>query len=538
MLSEQSNTVELPAADDRNIGRVVSLSGSTVIGLINVGNSGKPLQIGSLVKMRTRGATVLGMVNGLSIPIPDGDASNEEMRVAEMELVGEVPDAANGDARHFRRGVSTSPTLGDHVYDTSPDDIALVYARPSELAIEIGRVHQDNSLPVYVMVDNLLGKHFGIFGTTGSGKSCAVALILHGIIKQHTGAHVVVLDPHGEYAHAFGDQAERIEPSDLQLPYWLFTFEELLEIVFGADTPDMVVEAGILRELIQNCKTAMLGGERTGTITVDTPLPYKMGDLTRMLDELMGRLENRSDLAPYQRIRNRLNSLLSDRRYSFMFPSSLVVRDNLTAILGRIYRVPVNGKPLSILNLSGVPSEVLNVVVSVLARMTFDVAMWSDQQMPILLVCEEAHRYANNSQNEGFEPTRRALARIAKEGRKYGVSLGIVSQRPGELATSVLSQCNSIFAMRMTNQRDQDIIRAAMSDAGGGLLDTLPTLGDAEAIAVGEAVTVPMRLRFDELPPEKMPKSNTAEFSSHWANDGAGTDVLDAIVARWRRQLR
>jgi hypothetical protein len=541
VLSERGESLHEPAVADDNIGRVVSLSGSTVIGLIDVraANNGAPLQIGSLVKMRTRGATVFGMVNGLSIPIPDAEGRNDEMRVAEMELVGEVPEPADGAALRFRRGVSTSPTLGDNVYTARPDDISLVYARPSDMAIEIGRVHQDDSLPVYVVVDSLLGKHFGIFGTTGSGKSCAVALILHGIIEQHSNAHVVVLDPHGEYAHSFRERAECIEPSDLQLPYWLFNYDELQEIVFGSEARELVAESGILRELIQQCKVAMAGDGRSGhSITVDTPSPYKMGDLMRMLDDLMGRLDNRSDLTPYQRIRNRLNSLLADRRYSFMFPSSLVVRDNLTAILGRIFRVPVNGKPLSILNLSGVPSEVLNVVISVLARMTFDVAMWSDQQMPVLLVCEEAHRYASNNDSEGFEPTRRALARIAKEGRKYGVSLGIISQRPGELAPSVLSQCNSIFALRMTNQRDQDIIRAAMSDAGGALLDSLPTLGDAEAIAVGEAVSVPMRLRFNDLPAEKLPRSTTAEFSSHWASDATGKDVLDSIVARWRRQSR
>jgi len=524
-----------------DIGRVVSLTGSQVIGMINVdsANGVTPLQIGSLVKMQTREATVFGMVNGLSIPIPDHDGGTDEMRVAEMELVGEVPLLTNGNARRFRRGVSASPTLGDRVYATTPDDISLIYARPDDLAIEIGRVHQDNSLPVFVVLDNLLGKHFAVLGTTGSGKSCAVALILHGIIEHHANAHIVLLDPHGEYAHSFRELAENIEPNDLQLPYWLFNFEELVEVVFGSEGDELVQETTLLRELVQRCKISMLGEKEAGhAITVDTPVPYKMGDVTRAIDEMLGRLENRADIAPYQRIKNRLNALQGDRRYAFMFPSSVVVRDNLATILSRIFRIPVKGKPLSILNLSGVPSEILNVVVSVLCRMTFDFAMWSDQKTPILLVCEEAHRYATSNESEAFEPTRRALSRIAKEGRKYGVSLGLVSQRPGELATSVLSQCNSIFALRMTNQRDQEIVRAAMSDAGGGLLDTLPSLGNAEAVAVGEAVSVPMRLRFNELPPERLPKSATAEFSSNWVSDDTGEDALQLIVERWRRQRR
>jgi DNA helicase HerA-like ATPase len=527
--------------DDHDIGRVVSLTGSQVIGLINVesANGTAPLQIGSLVKMQTREATVFGMVNGLSIPIPDQDSLNDEMRIAEMELVGEVPYRANGNARRFRRGVSASPALGDTVFATTVDDIGLIYARPDELAIEIGRVHQDHSLPVYVVIDNLLGKHFAILGTTGSGKSCAVALILHGILEQHLNAHIVLLDPHGEYAHSFRQRAEIIEPNDLQLPYWLFNFDELIEVVFGSEGEQLVQETTLLRDLVQRCKIAFMGDKDIGhTITVDTPTPYKMGDVTRAIDDMLGRLENRGDIAPYQRIKNRLNALQVDRRYGFMFPSSVVVRDNMTAILSRIFRIPVDGKPISILNLSGVPSEILNVVVSVLSRMTFDFAVWSDQNTPILLVCEEAHRYATNNQSEGFEPTRRALSRIAKEGRKYGISLGLISQRPGELATSVLSQCNSIFALRMTNQRDQDIVRAAMSDAGGALLDSLPSLGNAEAVAVGEAVSVPMRLRFSELPADRLPKSATAQFSSNWAKDQTDKDALQAIVERWRSQRR
>ena len=532
-----------PMADAHKIGRVVSLSGSKVIGLINGQqmNGEMPLQIGSLVKMHTDGAIVYGMVNGLSIPIPSQEETNDELRIAEMELVGEVPEleTANGNAPHFRRGVSTSPTLGEQLYSTTPEDIGLIYARPDDLAIEIGKVHQDASLPVYVVIDNLLGKHFAILGTTGSGKSCAVSLILHGILEQHSNAHVVLLDPHGEYAHAFRGKSESIEPNDLQLPYWLFNFEEMVEILFGAESNELIAETSILREMIQQCKVAMMGeSEAAYSVTVDTPVPYKMGDLTRIIDELLGRLENRNDLAPYQRIKNRLTALQSDRRYAFMFPSSVVVRDNMAQILSRIFRIPVEGKPISIINLSGIPSEVLNVVVSVLCRMTFDFAMWSDQDTPILLVCEEAHRYATNNVEEGFEPTRRALSRIAKEGRKYGISLGIVSQRPAELATSVLSQCNSIFALRMTSQSDQEFVRAAMSDAGGALLDSLPSLGNAEAIAVGEAVSVPMRLRFKELPSDLLPKSSTAEFSSNWSADETDEDTLQNVVDRWRRQRR
>ena len=531
--------------DHHKIGRVVSLSGARVICVLDGEDIGadaetpSELQMGSLVKMPSNGSTVFGMINGMSIPIPSQSSGEAEFKIVEMDLIGEVPAQTNGAPATFRRGISAPPALGNEVYATSHDDVGLVYARPAKTTVEIGTIHQEKSLPAYAILDDLLGKHFAILGTTGSGKSCATALILHGIIEQHDNAHVVLLDPHGDYAQAFGEKAETIEPNDLQIPHWLFNFEEFVEIVFADESKELVTETTVLRNLIQTCKASFIGdGEDAHSVTVDTPVPYKMGDLTRIIDDTMGRLENRNDLAPYQRLKNRLSALQSDRRYAFMFPSSVVVRDNMAAILSRIFRIPVNGKPISIINLSGVPSEVLNVVVSVLCRMTFDFAMWSDQDTPILLVCEEAHRYAPQNSEQGFEPAKRALSRIAKEGRKYGISLGVISQRPSELATGLLSQCNTVFAMRMSSQKDQEFVHAAMSEASVGLLDSLPSLGNAEANAVGEAVTVPMRLSFRKLQPDQLPKSGTAEFSNAWKNGGDSEEGLQATIERWRRQRR
>jgi DNA helicase HerA-like ATPase len=479
------------------------------------------------------------MVSGLSIPIPTREPGPDEMRIVEFEMIGEVPAEGRLGAGEFRRGISTSPGLGGEVFTATQADLELVYQRRSEHAVEIGRLQQNRSVPAYVVVDDLLGKHYAVVGTTGTGKSCAVSLLLHAIIEHHPNAHIIVLDPHAEYANAFQGFAENIEPDDLLLPHWLFNFEEIVEIAFGAEARDLVAETTILRELIQKCKVRFMGvSEQARTVTVDTPVPYKMGDMMRLLDQTMGRLEHRNDLSPYQRVKSRLIALQSDRRFSFMFPGTVVVRDNLADILSRIFRVPVEGKPISILNLSGVPSEVLNVVVSVLCRMTFDFALWSDQQVPLLLVCEEAHRYAPASITEGFEPTKRALARIAKEGRKYGISLGVISQRPSELATSVLSQCNTLFAMRMTSERDQDYLRAAMSEATGGLLDSLPSLGNGEAIAVGEGVAVPMRLIFNQLAEERRPRSGTARFSDSWRDVDDSRKALEMVVARWRQQRR
>ena len=205
-------------------------------------------------------------------------------------------------------------------------------------------------------------------------------------------------------------------------------------------------------------------------------------------------------------------------------------------MLSRIFRVPVNGKPIAILELGGLPSEIINVVVSVLARLAFDFGVWSAGRVPITFVCEEAHRYVPNDKTLGFEPTKRAISKIAKEGRKYGVSLCIVTQRPAELDPTILSQCNTIFSLRLTNEKDQDILKAGISDAAASLLEFMPTMGTGEAITFGEGVALPTRIKFDMLPANELPRSNTASFTKNWAQDVPDDGFLQEIVHRWRSQ--
>ena len=535
---------ESPVTDeqDHRLGRVVSVSGSQVVILLENHDNGRAaeeasaLQMGALVKMRTPGSTVFGLVSGLSIPIPGQDAQDNEMKIVELELLGEAANDANGGQGSFQRGVAVFPALGDIVYASTQDDLAQVYARPAVSNVRVGTIHQDRSVPAFLVTDDLLGKHFAVLGTTGSGKSCAVALILRAILSRHSNGHILLLDPHNEYSRAFGDAANVLDTASLQLPYWLLTFDEIVEIMFGTKSKERAAEVTILNELILAAKRNFLGSATGGeVVSVDTPIPYRLGELVRIIDEAMGKLDRPENSAPYMRIKSRLSTLQTDQRYAFMFPG-LAVRDNLASILSTLFRLPVDGKPVTIVDLSGVPSEVLNVVVSVLARMTFDFALWSDRETPILLVCEEAHRYMPLDSKLGFEPTKKALSRIAKEGRKYGVSLALVSQRPSELATGILSQCNTIFALRLSNQKDQDFVRAAMSESAIGLMDFLPSLRNAEAIAVGEGVSVPKRLGLEELPEEFRPMSGTASFSTAW--DKEGHSDVEAIVARWRRQRR
>jgi len=247
----------------------------------------------------------------------------------------------------------------------------------------------------------------------------------------------------------------------------------------------------------------------------------------------MGKLENKRDLSPYRNLRARIDAISQDGRYAFMF-GSLTVYDGMTQVLSRLFRVPVNKKPITIVELTGLPTEIINVVVSVLARMTFDFAHWSEGKVPVTLVCEEAHRYVPASDHLGFEPCKRAIARIAKEGRKYGVALCVVSQRPAEVDATILSQCNTVFALRMSNDRDQEIVHSAISDTGSGLLEFLPSLGQREALAFGDGVALPVRIKFDALPAHRLPRSTTARFTEHWQKSVGDDGFLEQIVERWR----
>ncbi len=518
------------------VGRISGLSGSQDVSFVEKSSSKRShLHVGRLVKMRAARSVVFGTVIRLR---RSDEATGESATEVKIDLIGEAPVGEDGRLQGFQRGVSIFPSLGDAVYLATPEDVKWVYARPAQATVRIGAIHNAADLPAYVMVDDLLGKHFAVLGTTGAGKSCTTTLILRRILEQYQNAHVVLLDLHNEYTWAFGDQAEVLNTQSIKLPYWLFNFEEAVEIFVGSDRKDRAAEITVLSELIPAARKRFLGNsDLADIVTVDTPVPYRIGDFMAVLDEAMGRLEKPDGLLPYNRIKARLNALRSDSRFDFMF-GGMTVKDSMADILSQIFRIPVDGKPITIIDMSGVPSDVINVVVSVLCRMTFDFALWHKQVPPILLVCEEAHRYAPADPDAGFGPTRKALGRIAKEGRKYGVSLCLVTQRPSELDTAILSQCGTIFALRMNNKTDQDYVAGAMPESATGMLAYLPSLRTGEAIAMGEGVSVPMRLRFDILPEDQRPMSWTAPFSEAWQDDITDTDFIGAVVERWRFQGR
>jgi hypothetical protein len=254
------------------------------------------------------------------------------------------------------------------------------------------------------------------------------------------------------------------------------------------------------------------------------------------LDEQLGRLERTQFMLPYRRLKARIESLATDQRYNFMF-GSLSVQDTMSDVLARLFRVPGNGRPISVIDLSTVPPEILDVVISVISRLAFDLAVWSKGGLPMLLVCEEAHRYAP-AQDTKFVPTRQALSRIAKEGRKYGLSLALVTQRPCELDSTIFSQCGTAVCLRLSSERDQEVIRGSTYEGMVDLVDFLPLLGDREALVLGQGVSMPMRVRFDELGKRGVPRNMHVAFSKAWKTPNLDRDGLEELVARWRRAGR
>jgi uncharacterized protein len=545
----------VPATHDtERMGRIVAVTGAHAVIMLDAQDAmftdaQRSPDIGTLLKAETANSITLALVSALSAPSPTNNPNEKELRIVEVEFIGELPKGPNGIPTSFRRGLSGYPSLGDAVYRANRSELALAYACDAASSVRVGHIQQDPSIPAMIKIDEMLGKHFAILGTTGTGKSCTVALILRRILDKNPQAHILLLDVHREYAQSFQGLSEIITPDNMSLPFWLLNFDEAVEIMVGQQA-NREADVEILRELIPMAKQRYLANQRrdragisrntvaaldTQNVGVDTPIPYRTSDLLGVIDEYMGKLELRNELSPYKRLKAKLEAVSRDPRYSFMF-GSLTVQDNMAAVLARIFRIPVNGKPIAILELGGLPSEIINVVVSVLARLAFDFGVWSGGKIPITFVCEEAHRYVPNDKTLGFEPTKRAISKIAKEGRKYGVSLAIVSQRPAELDPTILSQCNTIFSLRLTNERDQEILKAGISDAAASLLEFMPTMGTGEAITFGEGVALPTRIKFDMLPAHELPRSTTASFTKNWAKDLPDDTFLHEIVNRWRAQ--
>lgn len=540
---------------DRSLGRVVSCDGSratiasTVAGMARLGP--ESWTVGRMISINLGRTRIVGLVYEMSAVNAVWDEGADNAIHVQVELLGEVIERADGGTS-FQSGISTYPPIGAVAHRIRSGDLALVHDLGTRKAVTIGTLTQDPTIPATVCIDDMLARHFALVGTTGVGKSSAVSLLLRRAIADRPRLRVLILDPHNEYACAFPDRALAIDAEALDLPFWMFKLEEFAEVVFRGRTA-FDEEADILREVVMGARERYRAGSSRNTMrdlnstllkrpldaglgrreegagsAGDMPTPYRIIDAIAIIDEFIGLHEKRWPHASLRSLKVRLETLHNDPRYQFMFARANMM-ETMAPVVAQIFRVPHHGRPITVFQLGGLPSEVVDAVASVLARLSFDLAWASQGTYEILLLCEEAHRYVPADPSLGFQPTRQAIARIAKEGRKYGAYLGVVTQRPGELDPTILSQCSTIFAMRLANEIDQQIIRSAISDASASTLKFLSSVGNREAIAFGEGVATTMRMRFAELAPHELPAMNLVT-----GGDGRREPGLDEMVRRMR----
>jgi DNA helicase HerA-like ATPase len=490
-------------------------------------------QVGSQIKVKVGNSWLLASIRNQKQDRKAGSGI-----LADVDFLGEGnEEKLTGRVYNFRRGVTRYPVPGALIYPTSTQDLKQIYSSDGRPSIEIGKVYPTKDIRAGLYIDAMLGKHFALLGSTGTGKSTSAALILHRICEAAPEGHILMIDPHGEYSAAFRHTGIIFDVSNLQMPYWLMNFEEHCEILLTSSGAERQVDADILAKCLLYARQKNRLAEALGKVTVDAPIPYLLSDLSAELNTQMGKLDKATSSAPFIRIKSKLDELKSDPRYQFLF-SGMLVGDTMADFIAKIFRMPANGKPIAIIDVSGVPSDITSTVVAVLSRLVFDFAIWGREEKPrpILLVCEEAHRYVPNERNADGSAVGTILSRIAKEGRKYGISLGLITQRPSDLAEGVLSQCGTIISMRLNNERDQAFVKAAMPEGARGFLDAISALRNRECIICGEGVSIPIRVNFDNLDEAKRPASEDPSFVELWSQSGGEEEAVRRTVQRWRAQ--
>jgi len=447
-------------------------------------------------------------------------------------------------------------------------------------------------------IDKLFGQHCAVFGSTGSGKSGTVAAILHGVIAKRRDAdrntlrpRIIVVDPHGEYPAAFVDRSIVYRAYDtvnkdasyrpLTLPYWLMSGEEFRSLVIGKTEEEATSQNNIIYKALAHARLVHLGliekakkwiGESEAEIIPDAPRPLGNTDQARIasfdrdlpipfsLDELMRHIEfeqcvtfkgkawaarSPSDAKSHRSILDKLNVLRADPRVQFMMneyqEGDPELVDVLAQFVGCLDMDENDRNDVRIVDISGLPNEVAGPLAATLCRLLFQYKVWQTRQQrerdPVLVVCEEAHRYVPNRGEAEYAAAQQAVRRIAREGRKYGIGLMLVSQRPADVESTVISQCNSWIIMRLTNSSDQEHVSRYLPDSLSGLTRLLPSLVRREAIFIGEAAALPARIRISDLTPDQLPDSNDISFSEGWSQPPIDQEAISMVVNRWRRGL-
>jgi hypothetical protein len=533
----------------RTHGHVVDCDGQRAVIIANVDANLDHMEnywaVGQIVSIQEDRNRIVGQVYKVESATARWADAGVNSLLIHIELVGEITEREGGGAS-FSSGIAKYPRMGAIAHRIRAHDLAAVYDTSGNNTITIGALTQERSIEAKIDLEKLMSRHFAVVGSTGVGKSTSVSLILRKIIEKRNDVRVVILDPHNEFTAAFPRNSVVKDAKNLNLPFWLFMFDELTEVIFRGQK-GLDAETELLRDFVADAKERH-ASEKTGVpeslrkaggkqgFTADSPVPYRLTDLFKSIDERLGQLDGKAEKPVIKGLRDRIATMTRDPRFSFMFGPGSANGDRMAEILADIFRVPHHDKQISVIDLSALPSEVVSSVVSVVCRLAFDLSVWSQGAIQTLVVCEEAHRYIPADPNAGFWPTRQAIARIAKEGRKYGNYLGIITQRPSELDQTIFSQCNTVFAMRLANQADQRIIGGAMTNGAQTSINFLSSIANRECIAFGEALKTPMRMTFETIAAADLPGSNIYKVQEAVRN-GMAID-LNAVIRRMREADR
>lgn len=571
--------------DNLAIGTVIEVDGSRIIAELDpdltelsrvyAGDAYPIGQFGSVVRIHFGRRLIYAVVGRLRMKAEyeaeHGLAphSSPDERVIEADLFGEGQWVYSSSSRtfHFERGVSTYPLPQQTLYLTPKSELHLIYSHTNGSTIYLGEHVGSGGAPCNADMNELLGKHTAVLGSTGAGKSAAVAAILHSLIDRGTESgytkwnpQIIVLDPHNEYGRAFPKHTRlSTDEGTLSLPYWMLDLDETIGLLVGkteyaATSQSNIVKNALIQVRMESARKLSLDAER---LTVDAPIPYLLGDPSGLSDlgekdgrpyesGLVGAInaqrppnKNKSQHEDYNKVIRKLDSLMKDERLSFMMKEWDGGSDSLSDVLAQLLG---GTQDLRIVDLSGVPNEVAGTASAVIARTLFLLKVWQTsserRKSPALLVCEEAHRYVPNRGEAQYEAAQSSIRRLAKEGRKYGLGLLLVSQRPSEVEATVLSQCNSWLVLRTTNTSDREHVGGILPDSMAGLTKMLPGLRQREAIFVGQATTLPSRIRIRQLPRDRLPLSGDIDFDAGWQQTTISREELQAIAARWRYQQR
>lgn len=453
----------------------------------------------------------------------------------------------------FENGVRHYPVAGAEVHSVSEDDIKSIFVKFRSQGYSIGTLSADSSLDVCLDPAALFGRHCAILGQSGAGKSWTVANLIQRAVKVMPKAHIILLDLHGEYAwrdrdgnrhHAFDENIVRhIDARDLEMPYWLMTFGELVDLFIDRTDDNASVQIAFLRDTVHELRNKANKDLGIGDLSVDSPVYFPLDTMLDYFDEANKMTthfgKEKGPLAgQFDHFLMRMESRMNDVRYNFILrPKHRNTSDSLGGLLRDFVGLGEPKRAVTVIDLSTVPFDVRPTVSAQIGRLAFEFNYWNPhyRDFPLLLVCEEAHAYIPRDNDPRYEGTRQSMQRIAKEGRKYGVGLAVVSQRPNELSETVLAQCSTFICLRLTNPDDQAYVRNLVPESERDLIDILASLGRGEALAMGQAAPLPTRLQFYK--PDPVPNSSDVDFYQNWISGPEDLDVED-IVDRWRRQDR